>query len=187
MVAGRAGRDTSHFVGIIQIMWSTVIATGQRSEIARTRLPGPQKRPATGRPGRIRHNMPVFVDGNSLSTVIACQERHTLQSTFVRPHERKNRRSRIRCSGDFSGVVNSICGTVVSARENAQVLRLRVVGMTPERGSRCSFTTAGLASNDISQIVQFGWDLSRVFAGKIRDDIFSSLAECDAGWTKYGC
>ena len=108
----------------------------------------------------------MFVDGNSLSTVIACQERHTLQSTFVRPHERKNRRSRIRCSGDFSGVVNSICGTVVSARENTQVLRLRVVGMTPERGPRCSFTTAGVAANDISQIVQFGWDLSRVFAGK---------------------
>ena len=90
--------------------------------------------------------MPVFVDGNSLSTVIAYQERHTLQSTFVRPHERKNRRSRIRCSGDFSGVVNSICGTVVSARENTQVLRLRVVGMTPERGPRCSFTTAGVAA-----------------------------------------
>jgi hypothetical protein len=44
--------------------------------------------------------------------------------------------------------------------------------MTPERGSRCSFATVGVAANDISQIVQFGWDLSRVFAGKLRDDIF---------------
>src|SRR5438874_7796983 len=168
-------------------MCSTVTATGQRSEVAHPGFSGPQNRPATGWPGRIRHNMPVFVDGNSLSTVIACQERHTLQSTFVRPQERKNHRSRIRCSGDFSGVVNSICGTVVSARENTQVLRLRVVGMTPELGPRCSFTTAGAAANDISQIVQFGWDLSRVFAGKLRDDIFWSLAQQDAKRTKYRC
>ena len=84
-------------------------------------------------------------------------------------------------TGDFSGVGNSICGTVVSARENTQVLRLRAVGMTPESGPRCSFTTAGVAANDISQIVQFGWNLSRVFAGKLRDHVRLRLPE-RLGW-----
>src|SRR6516162_7914921 len=106
-------------------MCSTVIATGQGSEVAHPGFSGPQNRPGTVWPGRIRHNIPVFIDGNSHSTVIAWQERHRLQSTFVRPNERKNRRSRIRYSGDFSDVVNSICGTVVSPGKNTQVLRVR--------------------------------------------------------------
>ena len=56
--------------------------------------------------------------------------------------------------------------------------------MTPERGPRCSFTTTGVAANDISQIVQFGWDLSRVFAGKLRDQYDFDCPNASVGLIK---
>src|SRR5882724_13186852 len=156
-------------------MRSTVVASEQNAQRTHPRLALPQECLRAVAPGRISNDMSMLINSGRLTAIVTGQEWHVSQPTFFGPHERKNRRSRIRYSGDFSGVVDSICGTVVSARENIQLLRLRV-GMTPESGPRCSFATVGFAANDISQIVQFGWDLSPVFVGKLRDDIFGSLA-----------
>src|SRR5215471_15152345 len=95
MVTLRGVRHPGHFVRIIYIMRSTVGAAGQNVEVTDTGFARPQVCSAAVWPRRIARNIAVFVDGYGLPAVVTAEQRQTLQTIFVAPYERHNRRSSI--------------------------------------------------------------------------------------------